>query len=66
MGYRNFWWTVPGEAAYMALGLAGQIIYVDPATDTVIVKLSYIPLADKQAPEETRAFLRAASEWNGK
>jgi hypothetical protein len=50
----------------MALGLAGQIIYVDPATDTVIVKLSYIPLADKQAPEETRAFLRAASEWNGK
>jgi hypothetical protein len=66
MGYRNFWWTVPGAAAYMALGLAGQIIYVDPATDTVIVKLSYIPLADKQAPEETRAFLRAASEWNGK
>ena len=63
MGYQHFWWTIPGQSAYLAIGLAGQIIYVDPATRTVIVKLSYVPLDNKTAMPETMAFLQAASKW---
>ncbi|HVO48024.1 MAG TPA: serine hydrolase [Steroidobacteraceae bacterium] len=64
LGYRYQWWTLPGSDAYLALGLQGQFIYVDPATDTVVVKLSYFPPDNTNAPEEeTLDFLRAASEW---
>jgi CubicO group peptidase (beta-lactamase class C family) len=65
-GYQHFWWTVPDQAAYLAIGLAGQIIYVDPATRTVVVKLSYVPLDNKTVMPETMAFLQAASKWPGK
>jgi CubicO group peptidase (beta-lactamase class C family) len=64
-GYQHFWWTIPGQSAYLAIGLAGQIIYVDPATRTVVVKLSYVPLDNKTAMPETMAFLQAASKWAG-
>ncbi len=40
-GYQYQWWTLPGSDAYAAIGLHDQFIYIDPATDTVIVKLSY-------------------------
>lgn len=66
MGYQHFWWTIPGQPAYLAIGLAGQIIYVDPATQTVVVKLSYVPLDNKTAMPETMAFLQAATKWTGK
>ncbi len=64
-GYQYLWWTVPGEPAYAAQGLAGQYIFVDPATNTVIVKLSYVPLNEKgqHAGAEAMAFMRAASKW---
>jgi CubicO group peptidase (beta-lactamase class C family) len=43
-GYGFQTWQVDGEpGAYAAVGLAGQYIYVHPATKTVIVKLSYYP-----------------------
>jgi CubicO group peptidase (beta-lactamase class C family) len=43
-GYGLQTWQVDGEAgAYAAVGLAGQFIYVHPATRTVVVKLSYYP-----------------------
>jgi CubicO group peptidase (beta-lactamase class C family) len=43
-GYGFQTWQVDGEpGAYAAVGLAGQFIYVHPATRTVIVKLSYYP-----------------------
>ena len=43
-GYGYFIWQVDKEpGAYAAVGLAGQFIYVHPASDTVIVKLSYYP-----------------------
>jgi CubicO group peptidase (beta-lactamase class C family) len=45
-GYGFQFWQVDGEpGAYAAVGLAGQMIYVHPATKTVIVKLSYHPPA---------------------
>lgn len=62
MGYGYQWWTM-GGASYTALGLQGQYIYVDPATRTVVVKLSYFPPADETASGETAAFLKAASAW---
>ena len=47
----------------MARGLQGQAIYVDPAAETVVVKLSYVPLGNRDAFPETVAFLRAVSRW---
>jgi len=46
LGYGFQIWHLDSEpGAFAALGLAGQYIYVSPATDTVIVKLSYYPPA---------------------
>ena len=63
-GYALQWWTVAGSNAYMALGLQGQYIYIDPATRTVVVKPSYFPPGDNVALEaETQAFMSAAAAW---
>jgi hypothetical protein len=62
-GYGYQWWTVAGSRAFQAMGLQGQFIYTDPATRTVIVKLSYFPPEDVTSREETAAFLAAASVW---
>jgi CubicO group peptidase (beta-lactamase class C family) len=64
LGYRYQWWTLPGSDAYLALGLQGQFIFVDPATDTVVVKLSYFPPGNEEATAETLDFLEAASRWS--
>jgi hypothetical protein len=62
-GYGLQWWTV-GGGAYSAIGLQGQYVFVDPATRTVVVKLSHFPPGDNsQLDGETLAFLRAASAW---
>jgi len=42
-GYQYQWWTLPNSNAYMAMGLHNQFIYIDPANNTVIVKLSHTP-----------------------
>ncbi len=62
-GYRYQWWTVPNSKAYMAVGLQGQYIFVDPATKTVVVKLSYFPPTPSDASAETDVLLKALSEW---
>ena len=63
-GYGMQWWTMPNTPAYSAIGLQGQYVFVDPATRTVVVKLSYFPPADDTAVSaETAAFLAAASAW---
>jgi CubicO group peptidase (beta-lactamase class C family) len=62
MGYGLQWWDFD-NGAYSAIGLQGQYIYVDPATTTVVVKLSYFPPAEEAASEETAAFLKAVSAW---
>jgi CubicO group peptidase (beta-lactamase class C family) len=64
LGYRYQWWTLPGSDTYMALGLQGQFIYVDPPTETVVVKLSYFPPGDRDVDDEALDFLRAAADWN--
>jgi CubicO group peptidase (beta-lactamase class C family) len=63
-GYGLQWWTMAGSDAFAAIGLQGQYIYIDPATRTVIVKLSYFPPGDNSgADAETLAFMAAASAW---
>jgi CubicO group peptidase (beta-lactamase class C family) len=63
-GYQYQWWTLVNSNAYMAIGLQGQFIYVDPDTQTVIVKLSYLPLSNKaQGYQESEAFFRTVSAW---
>jgi CubicO group peptidase (beta-lactamase class C family) len=66
LGYGYFWWTVLGSNAFVALGGGGQFIYVDPATETVIVKLSHVPVGpngDRDATARSLAFFEAASRW---
>ncbi|HEV7137560.1 MAG TPA: serine hydrolase [Steroidobacteraceae bacterium] len=66
LGYQYQWWTIAGTDAYTAIGLQGQFIFVDPDTDTVVVKLSYFPPGNMDADRESIAFLQAASKWNGR
>lgn len=66
LGYQYQWWTIAGTDAYTAIGLQGQFIFVDPDTDTVVVKLSYFPPGNTDASRESIAFLEAASKWNGR
>ena len=63
MGYQYQWWTLTDSDAYLAIGLQGQYIFVDPAADTVVIKLSYYPPGDMKAENETIAFFRAVSKW---
>lgn len=63
-GYAYQWWTTPNSNAYSALGLAGQYVWVDPDTRTVVVKASYYPNEGSEPADlEMNAFLRAASAW---
>ena len=63
-GYQYQWWTLVNSNAYMAIGLQGQFIYIDPDTNTIVVKLSYLPLSNrKDGYRESEAFFRAASAW---
>lgn len=65
LGYAYFWWPVLNSRAYTALGGEGQFIYVDPASKTVIVKLSHGPVGPsaQAAEQETLSFLGAVSHW---
>ncbi len=60
-GYGYQWWkldTLPG--AFAAVGLAGQYIYVHPASSTVIVKLSYYPIEKSDTlTRESMTFFEA-------
>ena len=44
--YRNMWWVSHNEhGAYMARGIHGQVVYVDPAAEMVIARFASHPLA---------------------
>ncbi|MFV3126396.1 serine hydrolase domain-containing protein [Niveispirillum sp. KHB5.9] len=61
-GYQFQWWTLPDSDAFMAKGVHGQFIWVDPASRTVIVKLSHWPTAWVRALEnETLAYFQAVA-----
>lgn len=62
-GYGYQWWTMANSPAYSAIGLQGQYVYIDPASRTVVVKLSYYPPLEGDVGKETLAFMAAASAW---
>ncbi len=65
LGYGYQWWTLHGTGSYTGIGLQGQFIYVDPATETVVAKLShYPPGANDALEDEAFTFFRAVSAWN--
>ncbi|UJW74773.1 serine hydrolase domain-containing protein [Rhizobium sp. SL42] len=64
--YRSQWYQ-SGEAdgAFCAIGIHGQWLYVDPSTETVIVKLSSQPNPlDDELKQDNFAFFRALSGLN--
>ena len=65
LGYAYFWWPILNSQAFTALGGEGQFIYVDPASKTVVVKLSHGPVgpAAQAVEQETLSFLAAVSRW---
>ncbi len=65
-GYGYQWWMGLRPGSFEASGLQGQYIYIDPATRTVVVKMSYFPPGDMVPHEETEAFFAATSEWSPK
>ena len=54
-GYAYQWWVPPGnEGVFMALGIYGQCIYVNPARHVVIVQTSAYPEPVSSGLEEER------------
>ncbi|MBG18974.1 MAG: 6-aminohexanoate hydrolase [Rhizobiales bacterium] len=71
--YRSQWYQLGGESqTFMAVGIHGQFLYVDPETRTVIVKFaSQEEPADDPLDQENLAFFRrlcaeqvAAESWS--
>jgi len=51
--YRSKWYSTGNDHdAYCAIGIHGQWIYVDPAAEMVVVKLSSQPLAVDDAMDK--------------
>ncbi|PHR90970.1 MAG: 6-aminohexanoate hydrolase [Robiginitomaculum sp.] len=66
-GYQYQWWTMMDSDAYQAIGIFGQFILVDPASETVIVKTSYwpkswVPELDKKTEKVFDAILNELSD----
>lgn len=58
-GYGYYWWLL-GDGVYAALGVFGQIIWIDPSRDIVIVLHSAWPNAgDSTLREHRTAFIEA-------
>lgn len=62
-GYQ--WWKLDDRpGSYMAIGLQGQFIYVDPRSKTVVVKLSFFPPgADDALTALTLAYFDKVARW---
>jgi CubicO group peptidase (beta-lactamase class C family) len=57
-GYQYQWWMPGGEGVFMAAGVWGQFIYVDPSREIVVVKTSVDPEFMAHS-DETVAFFEA-------
>ncbi|WOC17323.1 hypothetical protein MP213Fo_28330 [Pseudochrobactrum sp. MP213Fo] len=67
--YRGMWWiSHNANGAYMARGVHGQAIYVDPAAEMVIARFSSHPLAGNAANDPTSlpAYAAVAAYLLGK
>jgi CubicO group peptidase (beta-lactamase class C family) len=57
-GYQYQWWIPDRDGSFLAAGVWGQFIYVDPARELVVVKTSVDPDFMEHA-DETVAFFQA-------
>ena len=52
--YRNMWWVTHGpHGAFMARGVHGQALYIDPLADMVIARFASHPVAANAASDPT-------------
>ena len=52
--YRNMWWVSHNpHGAYMARGVHGQCVYIDPAADLVVARYASHPVAGNAANDPT-------------
>ncbi|THV15174.1 serine hydrolase domain-containing protein [Rhizobium rhizophilum] len=63
--YRSQWYqSGEPDGAFCAIGIHGQWLYVDPSTETVVVKLSSQPNPlDDELKHDNFAFFRALCAW---
>ena len=65
IGYGYQWWVPAGnEGEFTAIGIYGQYIYVNPASEIVIVKTSADPLFDERDMETIAAFRSIAAHFS--
>jgi CubicO group peptidase (beta-lactamase class C family) len=71
LGYGYQWWLPAGDSGeFSAIGVYNQFVFVDPANEAVIVKLSanraYGTTDDESSnrDHETVSFLRAIAEYH--
>ncbi len=61
--YHNMWWILDADKGeYCAVGIHGQVIYINRSADTVMVWFSSQPVASAARNPEFRAKLQAARE----
>ncbi len=66
MNYGYQWWTLKGTPSFLAVGLLGQFIFIDPPSKTVVVKLSHFQepeFIEGPVTDESVAFFKAAAAW---
>ena len=61
LGYQYQWWTFPDSDAFAAIGLHHQFIYIDPASNTVIVKINHTPEPVGREAENTDFFRQVST-----
>ena len=61
--YKNMWWILdPDKGEYAAVGIHGQVIYINKATQTVIAQFSSQPTPSQVGSVEFRSKLLAIRE----
>ncbi len=63
--YRSMWWVTHNDhGAYMARGVYGQVLYIDPTADMVIARFASFPVAGNAAidPKSLPAY-QALAEY---
>jgi CubicO group peptidase (beta-lactamase class C family) len=58
--YTYLWWGADEKTAYAALGFRGQMIYIEPSTNVVIVLLSYF--SGQEQPDVHAPVLQAITD----
>jgi CubicO group peptidase (beta-lactamase class C family) len=65
LGYQYQWWTFADSDAYAALGLHHQFIYIDPASDMVIVKITHTAEPVGRDAENLELFAQITARLGG-